>query len=69
MSGISSHLSQQSFEMAIHLIASEILNSSGRHHNTNFMLASFMESSDSESSTEEDDLLYLALLKQVLLKS
>ena len=61
MSGVSVSLSNQCYEMAIHLISSEILASSADL--SNHALLSLLASSD--SSSEEEDLLYLFFLKKV----
>jgi hypothetical protein len=58
---VSVSLSNQCYEMAIHLISSEILTSSTDH--LNHALLSLLASSD--SSSEEEDLLYLFFLKKV----
>ena len=63
MSSISATLSRQSYEMAIHLIASEVLNTSNIDQEILSMLSRL--SSDS-SSEDEDEMMYLILLKQVL---
>ena len=61
MSVVSASLSNQCYEMAIHLISSEILASSADHSYPEML--SLLASSD--SSSEEEDLLYLFLLKKV----
>jgi len=61
MSSISATLSRQSYEMAIHLIGTEILNASNRNQDVLSMMS--MLSSDS-SSEDEDERMYLVLLQQ-----
>jgi hypothetical protein len=65
MSSISATLSRQSYEMAIHLIGTEILNASNSENNQEILNMMSRLSSDS-SSEDEDEMLYLVLLKQVL---
>ena len=65
MDAVNARLSRQVFEMAMILICSEIYNSSELCRNLDMLGMELLETSSDESDEDEDDLLYLALLKQV----